>query len=177
MTTPSVIRGNQLFYGRVTFGGPLWLPPNTVDNDHISSDPGKRIAASKLIHRLDITGGQPDGQDVASETRLLRIVRGAAELLSFTIRPTTLPSGGGDKEYTVDLQAAANASNSWTSLLDAAVLVDALGTVDQKIEATLATTPTLAAGGALRLVVTASGTTGNQGQGFAFTAAIAEAPD
>jgi hypothetical protein len=142
-----------------------------VSNLSIAANANKRIGHAKTHQRIDLNGAQPDGQDVASKTQLLLTAAEALTLRAFTLRPTLAPTGG-DKQYTVDLQQQPDGGGSWTSLLSAPLTIDNATANDTAIAAALISSPQLAAGAALRLVVTASGTTGNQGQGFGWTAAL-----
>lgn len=171
--TTSDVKGDQIFHDNVTFSGTISVPAGSFDTDDISTDANKRIADTKIVHRPDMNYAQANGSAVVSATQLLRVCRGAGELLGFEVRPTTIPTGG-DLQYTVDIQKASNASSSWSSLLSAVVTVDSADANDTLITATLAATPTTADGDALRIVVTTSGTTGTQGQGFVATAVYKE---
>lgn len=175
MPLPTTHYGAQIFHGPVTFGDRVYLPAESVDDDHVSSDDAKRISSEKVVHRIDLNYRQADGSDVVSATELLRVLRGAGTLLSAEVRPTTAPTGG-DKQFTVDIQKAADGSNSWTSLLDAAEVVDSTSVNHTNQVVTLAADATIDAGDAVRVVVTASGSTGSQGQGFVVSAAVAEEP-
>lgn len=168
-------RGPQIFEDNVTFQGNTYFPENSIDARAISDDANHRLAAAKQVHRFDLQYQQADGGDVASATQKLRLARGAGTLVAVEVRPTTAPTGG-DKQYTVDVQKASNGSASWSSLLNAALAIDATDANETKAAATLAATPTYAAGDALRIVVTASGSTGSQGQGFVVLIALEEQP-
>jgi len=173
MSTTTDHRGNHIFHGDVSFGGNMYPPDGAVDDDHISSNVNKRISDAKLVHRYALNHGQADGSDVASETKLLHIARGDGELLGFEVRPTTAPTGG-DKQYTVDIQKDADADGSWSSLLDAVITVDSSSVDDTLQAATLVADPSFEDGDALRIVITASGSTGSQGQGFVAAAIVKE---
>jgi len=149
------------------------FPAGALTNTHISSNAD--IAATKLVHRHAISHGQANGSDVTSETKLLHIAKAAATVQLIEVRPTTVPSGG-DKQFTVDIQKATNGSSSWTSLLSAVVTVSTSSTNDTRQVGTLIGSPTLVDDDALRVVITASGTTGTQGQGFVVTVNLDEDP-
>ncbi|MGB0889602.1 MAG: hypothetical protein ACPGWS_04900 [Solirubrobacterales bacterium] len=169
------VRGAHVFHNSVTFVGAVYLPDEAVDDDAFSTNANKRLSASKQVHRFDLSVQQDDGSDVVTDTTFLRICRGAGELKGFEVRPMTAPTGG-DKEFTVDIQKASDGSGSWSSLLNAVETVDNTSTDDTLQSATLAATPTTADGDALRIVITASGSTGSQGQGVIVTAHYEEAP-
>lgn len=170
----SELRGDYVFSnGSVSFTGSLFMPSGSISNAHISNDANSRIAAAKLVHRYDLAHGQANGADVVTQTQLLRVCKGAGQLKSLEVRVTTAPAGG-DKQFTVDVQKAADGSGSWSSLLDS-VLTFADGDSDDTLkQATLVASPLTAAGDAVRIVIAASGSTGNQGQGFACTAVYEE---
>lgn len=123
------------------------------------------LDADKLEHRHSIVSQQVGGTDVVSRTEFVHIARAAGTLKRFDVRPITSPTGG-DKQYTVDIQKVPDASDSATSLLSAAVTIDDDSVDNTKQAGTPSGTPTYAAGDLIQIVVTASGSTGSQGQGF-----------
>lgn len=166
------------FQGTVTFERlvatqQLTMPAGTVGDDQVKA--GAAIDGAKVLHRVPLRYGQADGADVASKTELLHVCRAAGKLVAVDVRVTTAPTGG-DKQFTVDVQRASDGSAVWTSLLTGAIAVAAADSDDTKKAGTLITTPTTAAGDALRVVVTASGSTGSQGQGMLVVATYQEAP-
>lgn len=134
------------------------------------------IAATKLMHQHLLSYAQAGGTDVVSATQLLHIAKGAGSLIGLQVRPITAPTGG-DKLFTVDIQKAASASGSWTSLLNAPleISVSESSADNTNYSAVLAGTVTYDSGDALRLVIAASGSTGSQGQGVLCTATVREA--
>ena len=98
--TQTDLRGVHVFHDSVTFAGPFYPPAESIGNAAIKSDANNRIAAAKVIHRVDLNYGQADGADVVSVTKLLRICRGAGTLLGVEVRPTTAPT-----EFTTVKQA------------------------------------------------------------------------
>jgi hypothetical protein len=169
------IRSDRIYSGNVTFTGNLYPPAGAITSTSFTANANERLATSKQIHRLDMSYQQATGTDVVTATHYLRVCRGAGELLGVSVRPLTAPTGG-DKAFTVDVQKASNASGSFSSLLNAVVTVNS-SSVDQTEQvATLAATPTTADGDCLRLVVTASGSTGSQGQGVVVTLWYEENP-
>ena len=165
--------GNFIFPGSVAFTGAIYVPVGSFDDDDISNNANKRINDNKVIHRPDLLYAQADGANVVSETKLLRVCQGAGALLSVHVRPTTAPVGG-DKKFTVDVQKAADGSAVWTSLLSAPLQI-AAGDANNTIKAAvLAGSVATALGEAIRIVITASGATGSQGQGVQVTCAYRE---
>lgn len=153
-----------MFSGSVTFTGTNFVVPDgSITSAEVAA--GTNIDADKLQHRHAIYYAQADGADVASETKLMHIARTAATVHSVELRPTTAPTGG-DKQYTVDVQEEADAGSSWTSLLSSVITVDNTSVDNTKQNGTLIGTPSVADNAAVRVVVTASGSTGSQGQGF-----------
>lgn len=152
-----------VFADQVTFLQSVRLPAGSIADDEVAV--GAKVSADKIVHRHLLNYSQKDGTDVVSEAVVLHVAKFAGRLRSVEVRPTTAPSGG-DKQYTVDVQKAADGSGTWTSLLNSIVTVDSSAASNTKIAATLVADPSVAAGEALRIVVTTSGTTGTQGQGL-----------
>lgn len=159
---PQIYNGTATFNSAAVFNGAFSLPDNTVTSGKIPA--GANISADKLQHRLVLSHQQKNGTDVISETLLLHIARAVSTIRRVSVRPTTAPTGG-DKQYTVDVQKAANGSSSWTSILSAAIVMSSADANDTLNDGTLSGA-TLAIDDALRIVITASGSTGSQGQGF-----------
>jgi len=172
----STIDGAQIFRDAVTFQDIVSFLDGTISGAAISADPNYRIPATKVLQRIDLHYAQADGADVVSETILLRVARAKGTLIGVEVRPTTAPTGG-DKKFTIDIAKAADASAAWSSLLNAAHDVDSSSVNDTKETVVLAATPTYAAADALRIEITASGSTGSQGQGFVVTIFIEEDPE
>jgi hypothetical protein len=158
----SVIRGDFVFRDNVSFGGGVNLPISSVTNENIEVD--AQIDAGKLVHRHPIQYGQKNAADVASETIMRYIAGAAGEVVSVVARVTTAPTGG-DKQFTVKVQKAANASGSWTDILTAPITF-AAGDANDTLKVGTLTGATYNGTDALRIVITASGTTGSQGQGL-----------
>jgi len=171
----STIYDDPVFFKKAVHFGSAdsTFPAGALTDTNINSDAD--IAASKLVHRHAISYGQANGSDVITETKLLHITKAAATVQLIEVRPTTAPSGG-DKQFTVDIQKAADGSSSWSSLLSAVITVSTGSTDDTRQVGTLIGSPTLADDEALRVVITASGATGSQGQGFVVTVNLDEEP-
>ena len=165
--------GPTTFKGAVRFlDSDVSLPAGLIDDADVSA--GAAIDADKLQHRHAISYSQVDGTDVASATQLLFIARAACTVVSVEVRPTTAPTGG-DKQFTVDIQKATDGSGSWSTLLSSVVTMSSADSDDTLEAATLIGSPTLVDGDAIRVVVTASGSTGSQGQGVNVTVNLDEA--
>lgn len=166
------------FQGTVTFERvvatqQLTMPAGSVADDQVKA--GAAIDGSKVLQRVPLRYAQANGADVASKTELLHVCRAAGKLIAVEIRVTTAPTGG-DKQFTVDVQKASDASGVWTSLLTSVVTIDATDADETRVAGTLVADPSTAAGAAIRVVVTASGSTGTQGQGVLVVATYQEAP-
>ena len=157
--------------GAANFTGPTSFPDGSITNTKVAASAD--IAANKLQHRHAISHSQKDGTDVVSETIMLYIARASGTLARFVVRPRLVPTGG-DKQYTVDIQKAVTGSNTWTSLLTAVVTVSSSDTNDVVKGGTLIGSPVYVLNDTIRFVITASGSTGSQGQGVAIEATVDE---
>lgn len=166
-----VFRGNVVVVGILQFNGGAEFPSAVVTNAAIVALAD--IAASKLEHRHAVNYGQDGGTDVVTATKVLHNVRAAGRIKSFSIRPFTSPAGG-DKQYTVDLQRAPSGSSSFVTLLSSVVTISSADASNTPQDAVLVGSPAVLVGDAIRVVVTASGSTGTQGQGFQSTINIEE---
>lgn len=144
-----------------------------ISNARVQAAAG--IEATKLQHQHQVHHSQKAGVDVASETITIHIARGAGTVVGLRIFPTTAPTGG-DKKYTVDLQRS-TAGGAFASLLTAAEEIDSGNTSRVTVAATLVANPAYIASDALQLVITASGSTGSQGQGLCVELDLREAAD
>lgn len=167
-----ILRGTTTIE-QLVVSGTVSLPDGGVSNDEINA--GASIDSSKLKQRPDMSYAQADGSDVVSETILTRVCRAAGTLVAIEARVTTAPTGG-DKQFTVDIQKASDGSGSWSTLLTGVITFASGDSGNTKKAGTAIGTPTTAAGDALRIVVTASGSTGSQGQGLVVTPIYEEAP-
>lgn len=176
MTTParaSRVEGDFDHAGTHRFLSAVEVPDDSFgDAEFNGSDP---LTTPKMQHRHVLRHGQKDGTDVVSETQVLYVAGAAGTVARVEVRPTTAPDGG-DKQYTIDVQKASDASGSWSSLLTGAITLDDADTDDTLVAGTLIATPTYADGDAIRVVVTASGSTGDQGQGFGLAIVLNENP-
>lgn len=156
------------FLEAVTFGGSVTmtnscrLPAGTVDDRAVSD--GAAIAAGKLVHRHQLRYQQAAGVTVVSATEIIHLASLSGSLKAVRIRPITAPTGG-DLKFTVNVEKAANGSDSWTALLDAVVNIGNTDTSHTIKTGTLAATPTYSANDAIRVEIVASGATGTQGLG------------
>lgn len=148
------------------------VPSNAISNSQIIAAAG--IEATKIVHQHALSYSQAGGSDVVSATVPVHIFRGAAEIIAVEVVPIVAPTGG-DKQFTVDVQLG-NAGSAFASILSAVVDVDDAGSTDRTVMAGTITTDDAADGDTLQVVVTASGSTGSQGQGVIVTVWIREQP-
>jgi hypothetical protein len=134
---------------------------------------GADLSADKLQHRHAASVHQNDGADVASRTSLVHIAAAAGTVRRVTARATTAPDGG-DKQFTVDVQKASSGSGTWTSLLTGVITFADADSDHATKDGTLIGSPSFVEGDAIRVVVTASGSTGDQGQGVVVTVNLDE---
>lgn len=168
----SVHQGAHRFVGETTFQSTVNLPASTISNSQVSA--AAAIAASKVVHRVPLIYAQADGSDVASATQLLFLASYDCTIVSVELRVTTAPTGG-DKQFTVDIQKDTDGGGSFATILSSVITVDS-SNVDDTLEAGTLSTTDLADGDALRVVVTASGSTGSQGQGLVVVVKLNEDP-
>jgi hypothetical protein len=108
---------------------------------------------------------QADGVNVATETRVVYTARKAGTLDSLYVFPTAAPDG--DFSYTVDMKKSTGAG-AFASILSAVVTVNSSST-DRTLQTGTISTPTFVANDSFQVVVTAAGSSGNQGQGLCVT--------
>lgn len=160
------------FQAPVTFGDTVGVTNGQLGNDAIAS--GAAIDAAKLKHRHHVGYGQANGADVVSETKAVYVAKAAGEVHNVTVRPQTAPTGG-DKQFTVDVQKASD-GGTYSTILTATIDVDNTSVDNTKQDGTLVGSPTLVAGDSLQVVVTATGSTGSQGQGVIVSIHVDENP-
>lgn len=162
-------------YGDVDFGGAnsFTAPDGSITSNSFSAVAGEALATSKQVHRFAVNYSQASGSDVVSETRIVHIVQGAGSIKAVEVVPDTAPTGG-DKQFTVDVLIG-NASTAYATTLTSAVTVNT-SSVTRTIQAgTISGGGTVADGDSVQVVVTASGSTGSQGQGVNVLISIDEA--
>ncbi len=161
-------------YGNIDFGGATSFaaPSASITTDMFSATAGEALATSKQVHRYVIPYGQASGSDVASATQVVHVCQGAGTIKAIEIVPDTAPTGG-DKQFTVNVLNG-DASTSYTTVLSSVVTVNSSSTT-RTIQAGTISSATVADGDSIQVVITASGSTGSQGQGFGLTITIDEA--
>lgn len=159
-----LLRGALDVVGAANFHGTVSLPAGTVTNAAVPANAD--MDADKLEHRHSKSYVQDGGADIVDATKLIHLARAAGSIKSIKARVTTAPTGG-DKQFTVDVQKAADASGVWTSLMTGVITFAAAGSANDTLKTgVLIATPTFTAGSAIRVVIDASGATGSQGQGL-----------
>jgi len=148
------------------------LPAAAVRNANIEGNAG--IEASKVVHRFPTHYRQDEGADVASKTAPVHIAAAAATVAAVKVLCVTAPTGG-DKQYTVDVKKG-NQAGAYATILTGVVTINSSKANREVTSGTLSGTPTLAAGDSLQVVVTASGSTGSQGQGLLVEVILHENP-
>lgn len=169
MNLPSDLSVNAQGYVSLAQVG---LPHNCVRDTQIASDAA--IGVFKTVHMVIARATQPGGSDVAAESRVVHVVGAAhgAVVLGVDVGVDVAPDGG-DMGYSVDVQRSTG-GGPYTSLLAAPAVIDA-GVSDRSVVGPTVSSPALAAGDLVRVVVEPSGSTGTQGQGVAVLVRIAEA--
>lgn len=172
MSLPTIFQGDVQVNGTISASA-MDLPPTCVRSSNFSAASTDRLEAAKAVHQFPVTRSQKNGTDAVTETVTLHIAKGAGTLVSFQIVADAVPAGG-DKTVTIDFQK--RNSGAWTSLLNAALVLDSSKSANTVYTAVLVATPTYAAGDLLRIVITAAGSTGTQAQGVCATAFVQEHP-
>lgn len=170
----SIHGGAHHFLGPVSFGGSLYPPAGSVNDDHVSSDANKRIQATKLIHqsRPTVELAAP-GSNIAAVTKLHHIVRGATgTIVGFEVAITG--AAGGDRTATVDLQKSTS-GGAFATVLTAPITINSTTTIRTAVAATIASA-SLVDGDILQIVVALGGSSGTQPQGLVATTNLREDP-
>jgi hypothetical protein len=152
-----------------------WTPPsNQLGDDAITT--GANVRASKLEHQYRVRYSQRPGADVVTQTEDVHVVGGLTGTLEgVDVAPITAPTGG-DKKFTVDIQKG-NQSTGFTTMLTAVVTIDNTIVNRQVVAGSIVGGNTLADGDILRVIVTASGSTGSQAQAVVVVLKIREKAD
>jgi hypothetical protein len=167
----SRIDGNLIVNGSFNCTGTMQIPSGTVNDDDVAADAD--ISAVKLRHQHQPATGQANGADVVSRTETVWVAQAAGTIEEVLVRPETAPTGG-DKQYTVDVKKAADGSTSFTTVLSSVITVNSSSANGTKQDGVLSVV-SYNAGDALQVVVTASGSTGSQGQGLTVALKLREA--
>ena len=169
MAEPTVISGDLIVRGAFSAGS-IVVPAEQITDAAVSNTAA--IAASKLIHHFPVHYSQAAGADVTSVTMPVHVAKANGTISAFKVLPTAAPAGG-DKKFTVDLQKSTSAGN-YATVLSSVVTIDNTSVNKTPQTGTLSAT-TYLTGDTFQMVLTASGSTGNQGQGVAAVAFFQEA--
>ena len=162
-----------VFAGTCDFTGTVALPDGTVTSASFSSVTADALDADKQEHRIAIPYSQASGSDVTSETKLLYLARNAGSIKAVEVVPSTAPTGG-DKQFTVDVQKSTGAA-AFATVLSSAVTVSSSST-DRTSQNGSVSSAAYVANDIFQVVITASGSTGSQGQGFTVVLTVDEQP-
>jgi len=157
----------------VTISGNFYAPAGSIDNTAFSTSSTKRLAATKADHQKHITWRVGDGfaSAVAVTDEIIHIAQGAGTIIAAYVRNEAAPTGG-DKDYTVDILKAVDASGTYATILSSAIASPADNTVGS---GTLSTT-TFAQYDSFKLDINATGSTGTNGVGVTVCLILNEAP-
>lgn len=114
------------------------------------------------VFQFPVYYAQEIGSVVATATADVFIATEVCNLASFKVFNSTAPTGG-DKAFTVDLQKSTG-GGAFATILSAVITRNSSDT-DRTTETATISSAALIAGDVLRVVVTASGSTGTQGSG------------
>lgn len=174
MAQPSILYGDQLFQGSVSFGGPVNLPDSCVNNAKVSA--GADIASSKLIHRfsLSLELFAPGTNISAIAAKLLHVARKGGNLVGINAAITTQPSG--DRTASVDLQKSTG-GGAFATMLSSPVAISSATTIRTAVAGVVSGAGAFIAGDILQLVVSIGGSTGTQPAGLIVTVDIDQHPN
>lgn len=140
------------------------IPAGTIHGDDFASDAD--VEVEYLEHEHVAKYVQNEGSDVATQTQLIYTCKAASGGLirKLFITPSTAPTGG-DKQFTVDVKKSTG-GGAFATILSGVVTISSADTSRVQQDATSSVnTDTLVTGDILQIVITASGSTGSQGQG------------
>jgi hypothetical protein len=167
------VDGDQRVKGQLNCGT-LAMQTASINDAMVTANAA--VDAAKLKHQHAVKYSQDAGADVVTKTQDVHIVRGATgKAIGVNVAASTAPTGG-DKKFTVDVQKG-NQATGFATILTAVVTIDNTVANRQVVSGGLVASPTLAVGDTLRVIVTASGTTGSQGQGLNVTVTTREDAD
>lgn len=169
---PSTHYAPETFYGAVTIVGAFYVPDGCIDNEAIGANASNPIDAEKVERDFFVTHETDVDSAAASFDLVKRICQAAGEVVDVEIAIVTPPTG--DYKVAVDVQHW-NGS-SWVSILDAVEDVDSTYTANTRQVITLSGSITLADGNMIRIMGTASGSSGTQGQGLIVQVRCREKP-
>jgi len=173
MPSPTLINGDVIVAGRLSPSA-LDVPPNSLNDSSWSTSPSNRLTANKIIQQFPRSHSQAAATDATTETRIIHVAKGAGTVAQCAAAVLVAPATG-NKQITIDLQKSTGGA-AFATMLNAPVTIAAAQAALTQYQATLAPTPTYAAGDILAVVITASGSTGTQAQGAIAEAVLQENP-
>jgi len=169
----STIDGNVLVKGSLSVQGNLYAPAESINNDHISSNANKRIAATKVVHQFPVARQLfGPATTITAITETLYTALGAAEVVAVNAVIETAATGA-DRTVSIDIQRSSG--GSFTTILSAPISLDDSSDVRTAIGAAI-TDADLAAGDTLQAVVTVAGSDAAQALGLLITVHLREEP-
>lgn len=172
MADPNRIENATVFNGKVTFAGEVQHKAASVENEAIGADAANPIDAEKVEREFCIYHASDVDSAIAAFDLVKHLARAAGEVLDCYVSCVTPPTG--DYTLTVDVQKW-NGS-AWSSILDAAEVVDSDYVANTPVLVTLTTTTTYASGDMLRIIGTLAGTSGTHAQGVLIQCRLREKP-
>ncbi len=145
-------------------GTTLKLPPESLGDAYWSSTAADALVVAKQKHRFAVAFPLTDGTDVTALTKLIHVAGGAGKVTGIEVTPGETAPNGGDKKWTVDVLKS-TAGGAFASI------IDTTKDVGQSSVALTPETPltvsasTYKVSDVFQVVVTVSGSSGNQGQG------------
>lgn len=170
MTRVSQIDGDFHVNGTIS-ASRMTIPASAVQNDDIEASAG--IDATKLIHQYALSYDQTTASDVTAATKFLHTFRSAASIIAVDVTPISVPTTG-DKTFAVDLHKGSSGS-AFASILSSVVTIGQTD-VDRTQRSGSISNSTAVDGDMLKLVLTTTGSTGNQGKGVLVTVWTREQP-
>lgn len=158
----------------LTVGSTFNAPAGSIANTNVSSTAGDRISAEKTEAQYSVVWATATATTtVASVTKTIHAAEAAGTIVGLAVCPESVPDG--DYQYTVDIQKAADASGSFSSILSSAEVVDSTSTDYTRQDVAINTT-SYSADDRFQIVITASGTSGTQGAGLTVRLTLREEP-
>ena len=137
----------------------------------IKDSGGDPIDAEKVEQEIEWQYSQADGGSVTAVTMPIGIFNGdSGQIVAFEVSCLSAPYGG-NLQMTVDLRKCNESSPTPATVLSSAVTYSS-SQLDCEVEEGVISSPTLADGDQLVVVVAVSGSTGTQGQGLIVTTTI-----
>jgi len=136
--------------------------------------PPGAIAAEASVGRYTVHHSEPAGTAVTSKSTIFHHFAEAGKVREVNLQLHTAPDGG-DRQYTVEVKKGSAGAPS--TILTGAITADNADTDYAVLVGTLTSSPVAcAAGDFLMIEVTASGSSGTQGQGFCLSVVIDQDP-